>query len=127
MKKKHLLRSVFAIVLCVFLIGTAIAVGYTISEYQGKKVVIDKDNNMPVVRPNYGSASATVTTENGLTNAFLGLIKLSNNNLESAIQLVDYAINKEWAGIYALPKSAKTAQQIEQCQSNTDWESRCMQ
>lgn len=67
MKKKHLLRSVLAIVLCVLLIGTAIAVGYTISEYQGKKVVIDKDNNMPVVRPNYGSASATVTTENGLT------------------------------------------------------------
>ena len=66
-------------------------------------------------------------TENGLTNAFLGLIKLSNNNLESAIQLVEYAINKEWAGIYELPKSVKNAQQIEQCQSNTDWESRCMQ
>ena len=67
MKKKHLLRSVLALALCVLLIGTAIAVGYTISEYNGKKVVIDKDNNMPVVRPNYGSASAPVTTENGLT------------------------------------------------------------
>ena len=66
-------------------------------------------------------------TENGLTSAFMGLIKLANNNVESAVELVEYAINKEWAGIYALPKSAKKAQQIEQCQSNTDWESRCMQ
>ena len=67
MKNKHLLRSILAVALCVLLIGTAIAVGYTIYENeQGKKVVIDKDNNLPIVKPSQGSVSAPVTTENGL-------------------------------------------------------------
>ncbi|MBR2025323.1 MAG: hypothetical protein IKA02_05905, partial [Clostridia bacterium] len=69
MKRKHLLRSVLAIVLSILMLCTVFAVGYTVYENAlGKKVVIDKDNNMPVVRPAYGSASDTVTTENGLTN-----------------------------------------------------------
>ena len=64
MKKKHLLRSILAIALCILMIGTVIAVGYTIYEnVQGKKVVIDKDNNLPVVKPSNGSVSAPVTAE----------------------------------------------------------------
>lgn len=78
MKKKHLLRSILAIALCILMIGTAIAVGYTIYEnVQGKKVVIDKDNNLPVVKPSNGSVSAPVTTENGLT---VSDVTLKTNN-----------------------------------------------
>ena len=78
MKKKHLLRSILAIALCILMIGTVIAVGYTIYEnVQGKKVVIDKDNNLPVVKPSNGSVSAPVTTENGLT---VSDVTLKTNN-----------------------------------------------
>lgn len=78
MKKKHLLRSILAIALCILMIGTVIAVGYTIYEnVQGKKVVIDKDNNLPVVKPSNGSVSAPVTAENGLT---VSDVTLKTNN-----------------------------------------------
>jgi len=68
MKKKHLLRSIMAIVLCAVMLGGIFAVGYSVYlNEQGKKVVIDKDNNLPVTKPVNGSASASVTTENGKT------------------------------------------------------------
>lgn len=85
MKKKHLLRSILAIALCILMIGTVIAVGYTIYEnVQGKKVVIDKDNNLPVVKPSNGSVSAPVTTENGLTVSDV-ILKTNNDGVLAVI------------------------------------------
>ncbi len=85
MKKKHLLRSILAVVLCVLMIGTAIAVGYTVYvNEQGKKVVIDEDNNLPVVGPSNGSVSAPVTTENGLTISEV-MLKTNNDSVLAVI------------------------------------------
>ena len=85
MKNKHLLRSIIAVVLCVLMIGTAIAVGYSIYvNEQGKKVVIDKDNNLPIVKPVTGSASSNVATENGLTTNEVTL-KTENESILAVI------------------------------------------
>ena len=47
------------------------------------------------------------STEQGLKNAFIGLVNLSQKNIENAKDLVEYAISKEWRGIYAIPKKDK--------------------
>ena len=65
-------------------------------------------------------------SEQGLKGAFKDLIRLSQNNVNNANELVEYAISKEWQGIYALPKSAKKVQSVSENQSKTDWESRLM-
>lgn len=65
-------------------------------------------------------------SEQGLKGAFKDLIRLSQNNVNNANELVEYAISKEWQGIYALPKSAKKIQSVSDNQPKTDWESRCM-
>ena len=68
MKTKRILLSVFAVLLFVVMLGGAIAVGYDafVNEL-GNRVVIDKDNNLPVVKPSKGSAN--VETENGMTTS----------------------------------------------------------
>ena len=65
-------------------------------------------------------------SEQGLKGAFRDLIRLSEKNVNFANELVEYAISKEWQGIYAMPKSAKRVQSVSENKPKTDWESRLM-
>ncbi len=73
MKTKRILLSVFAVLLIAVMLSGVIAVGYDVLVNSlGNRVVIDKDNNLPVVKPKdpiNSSASASVTTENGVTTS----------------------------------------------------------
>lgn len=115
MKNKHLLRSIIAIVLCALMLGGAFAVGYSVYlNEQGKKVVIDKDNNLPVVKPGNGSVSAPVTTENGLTTSD---VTLKTDN-ESILAVIPQG-TKLNAGVNKVTLSVK---EIENSQANVELE-----
>lgn len=65
-------------------------------------------------------------SEQGLKAAFEDLIRLSEKDVNSANELVEYAISKEWQGIYAIPKNVKKIKSVSGNKPKTDWESRLM-
>ncbi len=115
MKKNHLLRSILIIALCILMVGGAVAVGYTVYENaQGKKVVIDKDNNLPIIKPLSGSASAGVTTENGFTTSEVTL----KTDDESIVAVIPEGTKLN----VGVSKISLTVKQLENSQANVELE-----